>query len=171
MYRCEAVGVVAEPTTFIKLDRNILEWRWFKDQNTYKLFTYFLIKANVTDQPWQDIVIGRGQLVTSFTHMAQETGLSVRSVRTSLDKLKSTSEVTCASSSKYTVITVINYDKYQNSARRTTSDRQTSDKPATNDRQQYKNDKNVKNEKEIGGASLAGPPPKGTPEYDAWRNQ
>ena len=29
---------MAEKSTFIKLDRNIVKWRWYKDINTFKVF-------------------------------------------------------------------------------------------------------------------------------------
>ena len=167
---------MAEPSTFIKLDRNILEWRWFKDNNTYKLFTYFLIKANVTDQPWQDIIIKRGQFVTSFANMSKETGMTIKEVRTSLEKLKRTQEAAQSSTPQYTVVTVLNYNKYQSGAQLGANKGHTKGKQRANEGQQYKNDKNVKNEKNIGGGGSATldewrPPAPGTPEYDAWRNQ
>lgn len=163
---------MAEPSTFIKLDRNILDWRWYKDHNTYKLFTYFLIKANVTDQPWKDIIVKRGQFVTSFAHMSEETGLTVKEVRSALNRLKRTQEVAQSSTAQYTVITVLNYEKYQSGAQFGANKGHTKGKPRANEGQQYKNDKNDKNEKEIGGAATkAWPPAKGTPEYERWRNQ
>jgi len=122
---------MAEPTTFIKLDRNIVNWRWFKDHNTYKLFTYLLIVANLTDKPWKDIIVKRGQIVTSTKHLSEETGLTARSVRTSLERLKSTQEVTSLSSPQYTVITINNYDAYQKVTRLATNERQTNDKRTT----------------------------------------
>ncbi len=160
---------MAEPTTFIKLDRNIINWRWFKDHKTYKLFTYLLVVANITDKPWRDIVIKRGQLVTSIAHLAEETGLTEREVRTALNRLKTTQEATSLSSPQYTLITIENYDVYQRATRFATNDRQTTDKRPTT----TKEVKELKERKEEeGGSALdAQPPQKGTPEYDAWRNQ
>lgn len=144
---------LAEPTTFIKLDRNIINWRWFKDHNTYKLFTYLLIVANISDKPWRDITVKRGQFVTSIKHMAEETGLTDGEVRTALKHLNSTNEITNVSNRQYTVITVNNYEVYQGLTHKTTNEQHTNSKRTTT----------TKEPKEI--------KEKGTPEYDAWRNQ
>jgi len=67
--------------------------------------------------------------------------LSVRQIRTSLDRLKSTNELTVKSSSKGTIIQIVKYKNYQVTTSQTTNERQTNDKPTTTN----KNVKNVKN--------------------------
>ena len=58
-------------------------------------------------------VIDRGQLVTSRGQLAEETGLSPMQVRTTLDKLQRTGFLTKCTTSKYTIVTICNYDYYQ----------------------------------------------------------
>ena len=70
--------------------------------------------ANWEDKNWEGQVIKRGSFVTSRSILAKETGLTVQQLRTALDKLISTNELTRSTTNKYTVITVTNYDKYQN---------------------------------------------------------
>jgi hypothetical protein len=88
-------------------------------------------------------MIDRGSFVTSYEKLSQETGLSIRSVRTSLNKLKTTCEVTIKTSTKNTVIVINNYNLYQSSDtpidKRTTNKRQTNDKQTTTNN----NDNNV----------------------------
>jgi hypothetical protein len=96
-------------------------------------------------------MIKRGQRATSLASLSNETGLSIRNVRTSLNHLKVTGEVTVSRTPKFSIITVLQYEKYQQVTSLPTIDRQATDKQATSDRQQYKNvknDKNVKKEKE-----------------------
>ena len=128
---------------FIVLYRSLLEWEWYSDANTTRLFLHCLLRANHKDNKWQGIMIERGSFVTSYEKLSQETGLSVRSVRTSLNKLKTTCEVTIKTSTKNTVIVINNYNLYQSSDtptdKRTTNKRQTNDKQTTTNN----NDNNV----------------------------
>jgi hypothetical protein len=58
-------------------------------------------------------LIGRGQLWTSLDSLESETGLSKKQIRTALDKLKETSEVASQGQATGRMITVLNYDLYQ----------------------------------------------------------
>lgn len=104
---------MAEKSTFVKIDRNMLRWQWFQTPNTAHLFLYLVIKANIKDAPFRGITVRRGQLVTSLPHLARDTGLTVRQIRTALEHLKSTGEVTEVTSNAYRLITLLNFDKYQ----------------------------------------------------------
>ena len=86
----EADGQMRDAETWIKLNRNMLEWRWYKDQNTKALFIHLLIKASIKNQDYRDVSVRRGELVTSLATLANETGLSIQNVRTALGHLKST---------------------------------------------------------------------------------
>lgn len=120
---------------YIKLDRRILDWEWYSDINTTRLFVHLLLRANWKEGRFQGREIERGSLVTSLGKLSEETGLSVREVRTALNHLKETHEVTSEGHSKYTVITIKNYCFYQDSDmisdKQPTSKRQTKDKQAT----------------------------------------
>ena len=160
---------------FIKLHRQILNWEWYLDTNTFRLFIHLLLKANYENSSFQGRIIRRGQLVTSLTGLAAGTALTVRQVRDSLDKLKMTGEVTCSSTSRYTVITVVKYDDYQSSDTQngTQMTRQTADKWQTDDTQndtpsgtqtsretatskEYKNIKKERNKEKKKDNSLSG---------------
>lgn len=131
---------------WIKLHRKLLDWEWYDDQNVFRLFIHCLLRANHKAKNWRGIAIESGEFITSYDRLSTETGLSVRNIRTSLNKLKTTGEVTSRSTSKYTVISITYWNDYQSSDKQTdkpeTSDRQATDKrPTTN-----KNDKNDKND-------------------------
>lgn len=117
----------------IKIDRKILDWEWYSDINTCRLFIHLLLKANWKDGRFQGIEVPRGSLVTSRANLALETGLSERMVRTALEHLKTTGEVTIKTHPKFTVITVKNYIRYQ-SIDQIVDQRQTSDRPAIDQR-------------------------------------
>lgn len=128
---------------WIKLHRSLLDWEWYGDINTRVLFIHLLLISNHKDNKWRGIEIKRGQRLTSISGLAKETGLSIKNIRTSIKRLKSTNEVASRSTAQHTVFTVVNYDLYQEGASEVASKGQTSGKQvATN-----KNDKNDKNDK------------------------
>ena len=141
---------------FIKLYDKILDWEWYHDINTFRLFIHLLLKANYKDSEFKGQTIHRGQLVTSLPSLAADTALSTRQVRVSLEHLQMTGEVTNKSYTKYRVITIVRYDDYQASDRQ--NGRQMTDKTAdkwqTNDRQndsayrniEIKNNRNIEKE-------------------------
>lgn len=141
---------------FIKIYRSINEWDWWDDLNTFRLFMTILILANWKDKNWRGKKIKRGQLWTSISSLAEESGLTVKQTRSSLDKLIRTNEVTSKGASNGTLITVVNYDFYQDDDKKGTSDKannrtnrgQTKGKQRANKGQQLKKlkkDKNLKN--------------------------
>ena len=97
----------------IKIDRRILEWEWYKDLNTCRLFFHLLLRANWKDGRFQGMEIPRGSLVTSYNNLAAETGLSVKNVRTALKHLETTGEVAVNRHAKFSVVTIQNYNVYQ----------------------------------------------------------
>ena len=120
---------------FIKIYRSLLQWEWWDDINTFRLFVTILIHANWKDKKWHGKKIKRGQLWTSLESLSRKSGLSVQEVRTSLDKLKSTNELTIKSTNKGRLVTVVNYDFYQDDDRLPTSnatDEATSKQQASN---------------------------------------
>ena len=155
---------MSEPSTWIKLDRNITKWGWYKDINTKAVFIHLLLKANIKDGSFLGHTIKRGEIATSQSSLAHEIGISIFSVRTALRHLQATGEVTVKATPKFSVISVVNYNKYQDSpqanpqatthsATRSTHSRPTGDNEVNP--QQSKNIKNVKNGKNIKGSPPA----------------
>jgi len=106
---------------YIKLHRKLLKWCWWHDRNTRDLFIYLLLAANWEDKPYENITVKRGQLLTSVTSLSKNVGISAQSVRTSLTRLKSTGEITCKSTNRWTLITVEKYEKYQVNTNKSTN--------------------------------------------------
>ena len=99
--------------SFITVDRKILKWEWYQDVKVFHLFLYLLLRANWEDGNWRGKQIKRGQLITSRSTLSKETGLTERQVRGTLDKLKTTNEVSIKATNKFTIITICKYDTYQ----------------------------------------------------------
>lgn len=99
--------------SWIKIFRELLQWEWFEKAEMVQLFIYLLLKASCEDKQWQGITIKRGQLVTSNGSMRRDLKLSEQQIRTCIKRLISTGEITYQSTNRYVIITICNYDKYQ----------------------------------------------------------
>lgn len=93
---------------FVKIDRKILEWEWWDDFNTFRLFFYMLVSAYWKDGYYKGELIERGSFPSSISKLASETGLTDNEIRNALKHLKSTGEITSKAHSKYSVFTIKN---------------------------------------------------------------
>ncbi|QIK56645.1 hypothetical protein G7059_01685 [Erysipelothrix sp. HDW6A] len=151
---------MAEKIGFIKLERKIIDWEWYTDINVKSLFIHMLLLANHSGKQWRGQEIERGSFVTSLGSLSVQTGLSLQSVRTSINKLKKTGEITIKSTNKNTLIIVTNYDIYQGyyddtnkqDNNQSTNEQQSTNKQLTTTKnvKNYKNDNNVKNNTLVG---------------------
>lgn len=148
---------------YINLYRSIMDWGWYQDVKTCRLFIHLLLTVNYAPGEWQGVHIEVGQRVTSLSKLSQETSLSIKEIRTALRHLQETGEVACESTSQYTVITVKNYYDFQSGARKkahlraseATNDGHSEGKGGANEGQQYnKNNKNNK-KKNIGAVVVS----------------
>lgn len=109
------------PKEFIKVYRKFMEWEWYTDINTKTLFLHCLLRANWKEGSWMGINYLPGEFITSLPTLSLESGLTVQQVRTSLNKLISTGELTSKSTDSVTgkkltkcrIITVNNWNEYQ----------------------------------------------------------
>lgn len=104
---------MANPGGFIKLHRSFLKWEWYTDLNTKIVFIHLLLTANFEDKFSHGILVRRGETITSYVSLSTSLRLSERQARTAITHLKATGEVTVKRYSKFSLITIVNYDKYQ----------------------------------------------------------
>jgi hypothetical protein len=115
-------------TGWIKLHRSILEWEWYTDTNVTRLFYHLILTVNYEPKKWRGIAINSGQIITSHENLAKQCGLGVQQIRTALNKLKSTGEITSQSTNNYTLITITKWKNYQD-------DNKPDNNPITNEQQ------------------------------------
>ena len=151
---------------YIKIFRSLLEWEWWHDPNTCRVFIYMLLKANWSDKEWKGEVIKRGSFVSSIGKVAYDCDITIDQTRTAIKHLRNTKEITTVATSKNTVFTVVNYEKYQSDTKVNTkqdtsedcleipSESQTNPKQIPSKSQQLKNNKNNKNNKYIYSAAV-----------------
>ena len=106
---------------FVKLFEKFTEWKWYKDLATKSVFLHLLLTANWSDAYSGDLLIKRGQRLTSESELSEELGLSRQQIRTALKHLELTNEITKISTKGLTnqltnlktLITVEKYNDYQ----------------------------------------------------------
>lgn len=136
---------------FIQIQRKILDWEWYSDINTKVVFLHLLFTCNFKEAKWRWKIVKPWQKITSLSHLANETCLSVQQVRTAIEKLKSTWEITHESTSDYTMLTLNNWDIYnKQDNKRITNEQQTNNKRITTIEESNKNNNdNNENNTEI----------------------
>lgn len=97
---------------WIVLHRKLVDWEWYTDLPVKTLFLHCLLKANYVDKKWRGEIIKRGEFISSLGTLAEESGLSLKQVRTALSKLKMTGDL-LSQGTAYTKITIYNYSAYQ----------------------------------------------------------
>lgn len=132
---------------FIQLHRKLLQWEWYDDINTKVLFIHLLLKANYKPKNWRGIDIWTGEVLTWRITLSDETGLTQQQIRTCLNKLKSTNEITIKTTNKYSLIKLTNYNEYQQINQQTTQ--QVTNKQPTSNQQVTTTNKDNKDNKEI----------------------
>lgn len=95
---------------FVKISDNLPNWAWYGDNNTLLVYIRLLLGATWRDTDYQNITLKRGQIATTLPKIAKENGITERQVRTILDRLKSTGKITVERTSKFSIITLIEYD-------------------------------------------------------------
>lgn len=104
---------------WVKLHRCVLESAaWLQSTNDQRVVMMVcLTKANHSDRDWmwgsKRIVIHAGQFVTSSEKLAAECNVSRQTIRSALSRLKNVGFLTYESTKHGTLVTVVNWGKYQ----------------------------------------------------------
>lgn len=120
---------------WIKIHRSFDKWEWRDDPHMVSLFLRLLTEANFEDKKWHGQTIKRGQLIFGRKQWSEKTGFSPQTLRTCIERLKSTSEITSQSTNKFTIITIVKYEEYQSEPEASTSQSTsnlTNDQPTNN---------------------------------------
>lgn len=93
------------------LDRDIINWDIFKDEDslTLRVYIHLLVKSNIYDSTLKDgRVIKKGQTVFSYRGVAKELGVKEGRVRTAVKNLVLTHKLTHESTQHYSIATFEN---------------------------------------------------------------
>lgn len=137
---------------WIKLHRRVLKHWVFQDAEYFKFWIYLLLDVNHEDKKmlWNKnlIEVKRGEKITSLKKLAEEFNCSREKVRRFLNLLETDSMITTVSNTKYTQITILNYDSYQvkeHADNTPITRRKNAEKTRTDTNKNVKNVKNVNN--------------------------
>lgn len=95
---------------FVKISDDLPSWAWYGDNNTLLVYIRLLLGAVWCDTDYQNVTLQRGQIATTLPKIAKENNISERQARTIIDRLKKAGKVTVKTTSKFSIITIINYD-------------------------------------------------------------
>ena len=139
-----------KPDGWIKLHRKILDnpisekptWAW--------LWIYLLLRANHQDKEFifngEKTICRRGQILTGRTDISKSTRIPPTTVERILNYLESEHQIGQEKTSKNRLITIRNYNQYQQTDSK--ADSKKKDKRTTSG-QQADTNKNIKNDKEV----------------------
>ena len=97
---------------FIVFDRDFVNWQWYTDANTMRVFTHLLVLSIGNNKTWSGNRIPDGQCVTSVINLSIQLALTVQQVRTSLRKLKRTDDISIVATNKFSRVTIVEWDHY-----------------------------------------------------------
>lgn len=133
---------------WIKLFRDIENWRYFKNPEILQVFIVLLINANHKDAYSNDgTLVKRGQLMTSNEALSAKTGLSAAKIFRIVQKLIDETQIEKQGSNKNTIISITNFDMYQGSEEQSEKQMKSNCKASEKQVKTNKNEKNEKNEK------------------------
>lgn len=98
---------------WLKLHRSLTNWEWYRDTNTKVVYIHLLINAYIKDTYYMSQVLTSGQYITTITDLARECNITAKQCRTAINHLLQTNNITISTTNKYTIFTIVNYDKFQ----------------------------------------------------------
>ncbi len=98
---------------WVKLYRSLMESDIWHDEWLVKLFVWCLLKASFRDSAFKGKTIERGQFVTGRLRASEELDVSPGKWLRGIEKLVRAGCISTKSDNQFTVITVCNYESYQ----------------------------------------------------------
>ncbi|HPC02988.1 MAG TPA: hypothetical protein PLE04_04380 [Syntrophales bacterium] len=102
---------------YVHLWRKSLDAGWIRNHKLWSFWTWCLLKASHREH---DVIVGLqvvhllpGQFIFGRRKAAEETGLTEREIRTIIELLKNTGNLTIKTTNKFSIITIINWHIYQ----------------------------------------------------------
>lgn len=140
---------------FFKVYYDIADWEHWHNPIMVAVWMHLLKRAQWGKKPtrYKGILQERGQALIGLKEFSADCGISVQQLRTALNTLKSTGEITTTSTNKGTVVTIENYAKWQDmtvqstskSTSELTTEQQSSNNPVTTEQQLYNKENNINN--------------------------
>lgn len=102
---------------WIRIHRKLIEASWFNKSEYVHLWLYLLLKANHQDKEIfmgsEKVLVKRGQLLTSRHKLSEVVHVQENKIYRILKCFENEHQIEQQKTSRYTVITILNYDTYQ----------------------------------------------------------
>ena len=142
---------------WIKINERLLDWQWFNDGNTLKVWLYLLVKANWKETKWQGLTLKRGQFVISVRRLSGILEMADKTVQRALKALLDSDCIEVKPLGKMgTLVTIKKYSQYQATVVTNTT-QVTTDDTTENTTQVTTRVKNIEEDKEY--KNISSPPP------------
>ena len=130
----------------MRISRDIENWGWYRDSNTFRVFFHLLLRAQSQDSEYMGVKILRGQVATGRKQLSADLGISEQGIRTAIDHLIKSGEINQQSTNKFSVITICKFDNWQcltKSDNQQINQQLTNNQPTTNHNIRNKEYKNI----------------------------
>ena len=128
-----------ENETWVKLYRKFESWEWYTKPNMAHFFIWLLLRASHKDRKFRGMELKTGQLVFGRKMASKATGLSEKQIRTCISLLKQTGEVAVQRASNFSIISILNYQDYQEKRASEGASKRAKEGPEEGHIQEYKN--------------------------------
>ncbi len=115
---------------FVTMPDNLPNWAWYHDNNTLLVYMRLYFGAVWRDTEYQNVILQRGQIATTLPKITEENGITIQQARTVLDCLKLTGKITVIKTSKFSIITVLDYDCARENNSQITVEQQSNNSPS-----------------------------------------
>lgn len=110
-------SIPANSSGWVKFYRQALENAWLQNHRLWAFWSYCLLKASHKDTEvtvgYQRVSLKPGQFVFGRVKASMDLAMTETQIRTCLNSLKMTGNITSKSASKYSIITIVNWHSYQ----------------------------------------------------------
>lgn len=151
---------------YIKLYRSLSEQPWYNDSEAVHLFVHLLISATYTEREHlykgKIKVLKPGQMITGRRRLSRETGISESKIQRLLKLFENCHQIEQQTNSANRCISIVCWDKYQQSEQQMNSERTASEQQMNSERTHNKKER--KKERKEGEEESAAIP--GTEQFE-----
>lgn len=134
---------------FIQLHRQMMDKSWYSDSQYFHLWVHLVLSANHKPRFVDGIEIRRGQVKTGRKQLSRILGINESKIERILTYFEeSEQQIEQQKTNKFRIITIKNYDRFQNVNSKVNNTEQQSNNRATTENTNN-NDKHVNNDKNI----------------------
>ena len=114
---------------FIKLWRSCMDSQSWKNHKQWRLWTWCLMMAefNETDKQIRKYTVHLmpGEFACTLNDASESTGLTLQEIRTQLQNLQGNMQINIKTTNKYSIISIVNWNKYQVKSTSTSTNKST----------------------------------------------